>query len=85
MAGTEHTDIRTWLCAIIWLHRHGGTSDSLGRRACLGTSMLIFVIASGACGAAQTATQLYVSPPPLLKGFGTNDECQNGLSRLPRC
>jgi len=33
-------------------------SDILGRRSCLAASMLIFIIASGACGASQTTNQL---------------------------
>ncbi|KUJ10779.1 MFS general substrate transporter [Mollisia scopiformis] len=33
-------------------------SDTLGRRTCLGTALLIFIIGSGACGAAQTIDQL---------------------------
>ena len=35
-------------------------SDIVGRKTCLITSIIIFIIASGACGAAQTMTQLII-------------------------
>lgn len=36
-------------------------SDVLGRKSMLLSSLLVFTIFSGACGAAQTITQLYVA------------------------
>ena len=45
---------------IIWAK----ISDIFGRRPCLAMAILVLIVFSGACGAAQTTTQLYVYASP---------------------